>query len=70
MPWSTRLRHPIHLTDGRILRTLCDARDMLSSLPERDQQLDKRQRVSALFLSASQSDNSMLVAAMGSLSRM
>jgi hypothetical protein len=35
MPWNSRLRHPIHFADSRVLRTLADARDMVLSLPER-----------------------------------
>jgi hypothetical protein len=34
MGWSSRLRHPIALADGRVLETLSDARDMVLSLPE------------------------------------
>jgi hypothetical protein len=48
MPWNSRLRHPIPLADSRVLRTLADARDMVLSLPKRDQQHEKWQTLAAL----------------------
>jgi hypothetical protein len=54
MPWNSRLRHPIALADGRTLRTLADARDMILSLPERDQLREKWQTLAAVLLSAAQ----------------
>jgi len=62
MPWNSRLRHPIHLDDSRVLRTLADVRDMILSLPERDQRQDKWQTLAALLVSAAQADNTSLTA--------
>jgi hypothetical protein len=62
MPWKSRLRHPIDLDDGRVLRTLADARDMIHSLPERDQREDIWQKLAVLLMSAAQADNSSLTA--------
>jgi hypothetical protein len=62
MPWNSRLRHPIPLSDSRVLRTLADARDMILSLPERDQREDKWQILAKLMMSAAQADNTSLTA--------
>jgi hypothetical protein len=62
MPWNSRLRHPIALADSRVLRTLADARDMILSLPKRDQQQEKWQTLTALLISAAQADNASLTA--------
>jgi hypothetical protein len=62
MPWNARLRHPIPLSDSRVLRTLADARDMVLSLPERDQREDKWQVLAKLLMSAAQADNLALTA--------
>jgi hypothetical protein len=62
MPWNSRLRHPIPLDDTRVLRTLADARDMILSLPERDQIQDKWQKLASLLMSAAQADNASLTA--------
>jgi hypothetical protein len=62
MPWNSRLRHPIALADGRTLRTLADARDMILSLPERDQLREKWQTLAAVLLSAAQADSPSLTA--------
>jgi hypothetical protein len=37
MAWTRKLPKSLHLTDGRTLTTLAQARDMLLELPERDQ---------------------------------
>jgi hypothetical protein len=60
--WNSRLRRPLHLTDGRVLKTLEDARAFIGSLPERDRQYDRWISLSALLLSAAQSDNPAMVA--------
>jgi hypothetical protein len=60
--WNSRLRRPLCLTDGRTLKTLDDARVFIGSLPEREQQYDKWISLSALLLSAAQSDNPAMVA--------
>jgi hypothetical protein len=62
MPWNSRLRHPIPLSDSRVLRTLADARDMVLSLPERDQHQEKWQMLVKLLMSAAQADNASLTA--------
>jgi hypothetical protein len=62
MPWNSRLRHPIHLADSRVLRTLADARDMIQSLPERDQRQDKWHTLANLLMSAARADNASLTA--------
>jgi hypothetical protein len=62
MPWNSRLRHPIHLADSRVLRTLADARDMVLSLPDRDQRQDRWQQLAALLISAAEADNPSLTA--------
>jgi hypothetical protein len=62
MPWNSRLRHPIPLDDSRVLRTLADARDMILSLPERDQREDKWQMLAKLLIGAAQADNALLTA--------
>jgi hypothetical protein len=60
--WNSRLRRPLHLSDGRTLKTLDDARAFVGSLPERERQYDKWISLSALLLSAAQSDNPAMVA--------
>jgi hypothetical protein len=62
MPWNSRLRHPIPLSDSRVLRTLADARDMVLSLPERDQRQDKWQMLARLLMGAARADNASLTA--------
>jgi len=62
MSWKARLRHPLHLPDGRTLHTLADVRSFISSLPERQQRDGRLQRVSALLASAAQADNAALTA--------
>ena len=62
MPWKSRLRHPLHLPDGRTLHTLDDVRSFIGSLPERRQRDNRLQRVSALIASAAQADNAALTA--------
>jgi hypothetical protein len=62
MAWNSRLRRPLRLTDGRTLKTLDDARAFIGSLPEREQQYDRWISLSALLLSAAQSDNPAMVA--------
>jgi hypothetical protein len=62
MPWNTRLRHPITLADGRTLRTLSDARDMVLSLPQKDQLLQKWQRLADLLMRTARADNASLTA--------
>jgi hypothetical protein len=62
MPWCARLRHPIHLADGRILRTLADAHDMVLSLSERVQRMPKWQQLASLLMAASKANNFSLTA--------
>jgi hypothetical protein len=60
--WKSRLRRPLHLSDGRSLRTLDDARAFIASLPERDSRHDKWQGLRSLLFSAAQSNNAAMVA--------
>ena len=62
MSWASRLRHPIRLADGRTLKTLSDARDMILALPEKDQRDQKWQRLADLLLAAANSGNANLIA--------
>lgn len=66
MSWVSRLRHPIHLADGRTLKTLSDARDMILALPEKDQGDQKWQRLADLLLAAANSGNANLIAVLTS----
>jgi hypothetical protein len=59
--WNVRLRKPIHLKDGRTIKTLSDAKYFLLSLPARDQQLQKWQRLSTLLASAAKTNNPKLL---------
>lgn len=59
--WKARLRKPIRLTDGRTLKTLSDARDMILALPEKDQREKKWQRLADLLLAAANSGNAALI---------
>jgi len=43
MPWSTAFDEPIHLTDGRQLRTLQQAADYIMTLPIELQQHERWQ---------------------------
>jgi hypothetical protein len=62
MSWASRLRHPIRLADGRTLKTLSDARDMILALPEKDQRDQKWQRLADLLIVAANSGNANLIA--------
>jgi hypothetical protein len=62
MSWSTRLRHPIKLSDGRILHTLGDARDMVLALPAKDQRLGKWQELADLLMRTERAGNPSLTA--------
>ena len=62
MSWASRLRHPIHLADGRTLKTLSDARDMILALPENEQRDRKWQRLADLLLAAANSGNADFIA--------
>jgi len=60
--WSSRLRHPVHLSNGATLRTIADARDFILSLPPREQLRPQWQSVASLLLSAANSANPTLIA--------
>jgi hypothetical protein len=60
--WSSRLRHPVHLSNGAALRTLADARDFILSLPPREQLRPQWQSLASLLLSAANSANPTLIA--------
>jgi hypothetical protein len=59
--WNSRLRKPIRLKDGRIIRTLSDAKYFFLSLPARDQQLQKWQRLAGLLTDAAKTSHPQLV---------
>jgi hypothetical protein len=60
--WTSRLRKPLHLTDGRTIRTIADARDMILALPDRDQARPQWQSLDGLLVSAAHSANPTLIA--------
>jgi hypothetical protein len=60
--WLSRLRKPIALRDGRIIRTIADARDLIAALPDKDQRRPQWQSLAALLVSAAQSGNATLIA--------
>jgi len=60
--WNARLRKPIRVEDGRTIKTLSDARDMILALPEKDQRGQKWQRLADLLLAAANSGNADLIA--------
>lgn len=55
--WKTHLARPIRLDDGRIVRTLDDARDVILELPKKVQTLPQWQSLAGLMLAASHSRN-------------
>jgi hypothetical protein len=59
MPWSKPLPNPITLTDGRVLETLLDARNVLSEA-DADKSLSTL-RALELLLEASESDDSVAI---------
>ena len=61
MSWSSRLRHPIALADGRTLRKLRDVGQFLLSLPEKDQESAKWQRLADLLIATAKSGNAALI---------
>jgi hypothetical protein len=60
--WNARLRKPIRLRDGRTIKTLSDAKYFFLSLPARDQQLQKWQRLARLLAAAAKTSHPQLVA--------
>jgi hypothetical protein len=50
--WKTRLLRPIRLEDGRTIRTLADAHDVILQLPEKELRRPKWQALVGLLLSA------------------
>jgi hypothetical protein len=61
MPWSSRLKKPVELANGRVLKTLGDARDIILALPEQDRRLPQWQSLAGLLSGASQSTNAKLI---------
>jgi hypothetical protein len=59
--WNCRLREPIRLKDGRTIKTLTDAKYFFLSLPARDQQLQKWQRLAVLLADAAKTSHPQLV---------
>jgi hypothetical protein len=62
MPWSARLPDPIHLADGRTLRTLSDVRAMLLKLPEDEQTWPKANTMADLIIRAARPRSAALTA--------
>jgi hypothetical protein len=58
--WNARLRKPIRLEDGRTIRTLGDARDVVLSLPKRDQHRQKWQQLTGLLVTAAETGHPAL----------
>jgi hypothetical protein len=54
MPWARKLKAPIALHDGRQLRTLADARDLIRSLPTPDQQTEEWRHATELLMAAAE----------------
>jgi hypothetical protein len=50
--WKTRLLRPIRLEDGRTIRTLADAHDLILQLPEEELRTPQWQALVDLLLSA------------------
>jgi hypothetical protein len=61
MPWSARFRQSVTLTDGRVIKSLSDARALLLSLPVCDQRRDQWQQFAALLVTAAKTGNAVLV---------
>lgn len=59
--WKARLQRPIRLDDGRIVRTLAEARDVILELPKKVQLLPQWQSLAGLLLSAAHSRNGDLL---------
>lgn len=60
--WSARLRKPILLEDGRTIKTLADARDLVLSLPVRDQRQRKWLQLAGLLITAAETGHPALTA--------
>ena len=65
MSWSARLSDPIHLVDGRTLRTLSDVRAMLRKLPEAEQTWPKANTIADMIIRAARPKSAALTAAIG-----
>jgi hypothetical protein len=50
--WKTRLLRPIRLEDGRSIRTIADAHDVILQLPDKELRRPKWQALVGLLLSA------------------
>jgi hypothetical protein len=55
--WKTRLLRPITLGDGRTIRTLADAHDLILQLPEEELRRPQSQALVDLLLSATRQHN-------------
>ncbi|HYC24806.1 MAG TPA: hypothetical protein VEC58_02110 [Roseiarcus sp.] len=69
MAWSRRLSPPIFLKDGRELKTLSEARDMILQLPERQQRAAHWLHAGELLLYAAENDKEAIDDAQRQLSR-
>jgi hypothetical protein len=61
MSWSARLRHPVHLADGRVVRTLADARDILLALPISDRLSPQWRALAGLLISSARTRNNAVL---------
>ena len=66
MHWSARLAAPIHLADGRVLRTLSDVRTMLLKLPDDEQTWWKTNTIADLIIRAARANSAELTAVVSS----
>lgn len=60
MPWTSRLREPIALRDGRRIETLADARALMLDLPEFQQLRPWWQYAGELALAAADDDGELI----------
>lgn len=52
MPWSAPLSKPLTLRDGKKLETLADARRLILTLPDGDQERNAWQKAAELLMAA------------------
>jgi hypothetical protein len=60
--WNVRLERPVRLPDGRTIKTLSDAREVILELSEKDQRRPQWQALAGLLLSAANAESRDLLA--------
>jgi hypothetical protein len=60
--WNVRLERPVRLPDGRTIKTLSDAREVILQLSEEDQRRPQWQALAGLLLSAANAGSRDLLA--------